>query len=58
MTHNESYPLCFGTIYFPTAPLFRNLYLITQMDYLTVTFFELDHLLNTFFPSSDVLLKE
>ena len=22
MTHNESYPPCFGTIYFPTAPLY------------------------------------
>ena len=33
MTHNESYPPCFGTIYFPTAPfsfsIDRN-YLITK----------------------------
>ena len=37
--------------------LFRNLYLVTQMDYSTSTATLLDHLLNTFFPSSDVLLN-
>ena len=36
--------------------LFRNLYLIYPKDYFTVTALELDHLLNTFFPFSDVLL--
>ena len=36
---------------------FRNLYLITQRDYLTVTFLAFDHWLNTFVPSSDVLLN-
>ena len=31
--------------------------LFTQMDYFTVTFFTFDHWLNTFLPSSDVLLN-
>ena len=40
--------------------LFRNLYLVTQMDYFAfpteVASFLYPHLLNTFFPSLDVLL--
>ena len=40
--------------------LFRNLYLVTQMDYFAfpteIADFLYPHLLNTFFPSLDVLL--
>ena len=56
----------FSFFYFPKrktpakmagAFFFRNLYLITQMDYFTFTFLTFDHWLNTFFPSSEVLLN-
>ena len=42
------------------AFFFRNLYLVTQMDYFAfpteIAVFLYPHLLNTFFPSLDVLL--